>query len=166
MLEDFDKQVSIWSESAVRAVNRRRFLHKAAKGAFATVAGLTLGTFVNIKDAFAITCTCDWACGVQCYGTGLYHASCPSGCVPCIPSDNCYNCPPGQQLCPYSDGSWVSCTGLGLGGGYKICRDCRCTSCSSACTILSDCICCSCYTPQQVEAEMRRLAATGIMASV
>lgn len=160
MLEDFDERVSSWSESFVRMVGRRRFLHKAAKGTFATVASLALGSFVDLKNAFAATCGCDFACGRRCFGAGRFHQFCPSGCVTCTPSAGCHNCTRrGQNLCPWSDGSWVSCHGLGrCGHGFRICRDCRCFSCSHACTLLSDIICFNCCSSAQIEAEMRLLA--------
>ncbi len=163
MFDDLDRQTSLGSEAFARAISRRGFVQKGVKGAFATIAGLSIGSLINVKSAFAVTCTCHWACGRQCssIGTGTYSQYCPSGCSTCVPSSGCYNCTVGgANLCPYSDGSWTSCTGLGTcQAGYRICRDCTCGSCNNACTVLSSVICGNCCSPQQVEAEMRRLRA-------
>lgn len=166
MFEEFDKQVSILSESLARSLSRRRMLANSVKGAVATVAGVALGTLVNVHDAFAVTCTCNWYEGrVNCPGTSGCNPPgggvCPSNCSPCTSIDVCRD--KNGYYCPYSNGSWTSCTGLGTcGNGHKICMDCKCPNCSYVCTCLSNCICCNCCNPKDVEAEMRRLAAAGI----
>ncbi len=155
MLEDFDKQVSDWSESIVRTTSRRRFLYKTVKGAFVTIAGLTLGNFVNLSTAFANGCDCNSTCSGS--GTGTFHQYCPSNCVTCVKTDGCFVHT--TNLCPWDDGTWIGCSGFGQCGlGYRTCRDCRCTTCSNTCIILSDIICSGCCHPKDVEAEMRRLA--------
>lgn len=152
--KDSDKLISIFTESIVRGIQRRKFLSRGIKGAFATVAGLALGNLTGIKNAFAVSCTCDWAFGGQCLGTGDVGQNCPSGCSTCTSSDNC------NGWCNWSSGFWVSCTGLGACGyGYKICKDCKCPNCSDVCTVLSNIICYGCCTEKQVEEEMKRLAA-------
>lgn len=167
MFEDFDKQTSIVTEQIARVLSRRRMLASSVKVTAMAVAGATVGTFLNIKAAFADpTCTCDWYNGsgqANCPGTSGCNppgAVCPTGCTPCTSSDVCSN---GNYYCNWSTGYWTSCTGLGAcHGGTKQCADCKCPNCSHVCTCLSNCICCTCCTPQQVEAEMRRLVAAGM----
>src|SRR5258708_39807447 len=60
MFEEFDKQISIFSESVARQLSRRRMLTNSVKGVVVTVAGATLSTFINFKDAFAAGCPCHW----------------------------------------------------------------------------------------------------------
>ena len=171
MFEDFDKQTSILSEQIARSLSRRRVLATSVKVTVAAVAGATVGTFLNSKAAFAANCTCNWYGGsgnANCPGTSGCNPSggniCPTGCTPCTSSDYCRS---GYYACIYAGGYWVSCTGLGnCGAGSRECADCKCPNCSHVCTCLSNCICCNCCTPQQVEAEMRRLAAAGMTPSV
>jgi hypothetical protein len=164
MPNDLDRQISIWSESVVRAISRRRFVNKAVKSTFAILAGLAAGTWVGVKDAFAVTCTCDWYDGSSNANCPKHPgcnssppSSCPSGCSLCTSSDYCLDSK--GYYCNYSGGYWISCTGLGQGGGFKYCLDCKCPNCSYVCTCLSECICCNCSKPAQVEAEMHRLQA-------
>lgn len=168
MFEDFDRQVSIFSESVARSISRRKVLTTSIKGVVVTIAGATIGTFVDLKDVFAAGCTCNWYDGSGnancpkhpgCNPTGA--AGCPSGCSTCTSSDYCLDSK--GYYCNYSSGSWISCTGQGTcGNGHKICIDCKCPNCSYVCTCLSNCICCNCCSAQDVEMEMRRLAAIGI----
>lgn len=163
MLEDVDQTVFTMSESVARTFGRRKFIIKTIKGVFATAAGLSLGQFIDIKDALAITCTCTWlggASNANCPSKGgCNNGLCPSGCSNCVTSDHCFK--NGIDQCPYGTATWVSCSGLGTcGNGYRICRDCKCNTCSGyTCTCLSACNCCSCCRPEDVEAEMRRMAA-------
>ncbi len=155
MLDELDEHLSMLSESFARRLNRRKAFTNTAKGLFATAAGITLAQLTNITKAFAVSCTCT---GNLCTCGGTAGNQCPSGCTTCTKSSGC-------SYCPHSSGSWVSCTGLGnCGAGYKVCIDCKCGSgsCSQStfCTCLSSCICCSCCNKQDVEAEMRRLAAS------
>ncbi len=158
MLEDFDNNLSILTESMARALNRRKFFTGAIKGVIATVAGVAGGTLVNVREAFAITCTCSWANNhVNCSEHGGCTNNgwdCPSGCSLCTTSSGC------GTICKYQNGLWTSCTGLGpCGTGFRICTDCNCNGCSYICTCLSSCACCSpcCHSPTDVAAEMRRL---------
>jgi hypothetical protein len=141
-------------------------LTNSVKGVAIALAGATLGTFINFKDAFAAGCYCNWYGGVSNANCpkkgGCPPNGCPSNCSPCTSSDVCNN---GVNYCNYPNGHWTSCSGLGTcGNGYRICLDCKCPNCSYVCTCLSTCICCSCCTPLDVENEMRRLAGTGIPA--
>jgi len=161
MLEDFDKHVSILSESLARMLSRRKMVGSTIKGVFATVAAATAGQLTNVGEAFASHhCTCDdnWTVGKPCANLGHtcpHHSGCPQGCVVCH-SNDC------GGWCNWSTGKWVSCHGLGTcGKGYKICTDCKCLHCSHKCTCLSQCICCSCCTSADVRNEMERLAAVG-----
>jgi hypothetical protein len=166
MFDEFDKQVSILSESIVRSLSRRRMLGTAVKGTIVTLAGASLGIFTGLRNAFAAGCTCNW------YGGGsnancpswpnacnIGGVVCPSGCSPCTSSDVCKESHSPFSYCNYPNASWTSCTGLGTcGNGYKICVDCKCPNCSYVCTCLSVCYCCNCCNPKDVEIEMRRLA--------
>ena len=167
MFEEFDKQISIFSESVARQLSRRRMLTNSVKGVVVTVAGATLSTFINFKDAFAAGCPCHWYGGVSNANCprkgGCPPTGCPSHCSPCTSRDVCNN---RVNYCHYPGGSWTSCSGLGSHHhGYKICLDCKCPNCRYVCTCLSRCICCDCRTPHDVENEMRRLAGTGIPAA-
>jgi hypothetical protein len=159
MLEEMDKYISSLSESVARSMDRRQILKKGIKGVFAATAGMALGQFANIKNAFAVTCTCNWA-------GGSGNANCPksSGC----PLGSSAGCPTGYSVCTSSSGCgticnwpggrWVSCTGLGTHGhGYKLCTDCNNSGCADVCTCLSGIICYNCSTQKEVEEEMRRL---------
>ena len=55
MLEEFDKQVSIWTESFARKFNRRKMVGTTVKGVFATVAAATVGQLVNLGQ-FRVPC--------------------------------------------------------------------------------------------------------------
>ncbi len=172
MLEEIDENISILMESTARVLKRRRFLGGMIKGVAAATAGLTLGTFWDIRSAFATRCPPKGCSGCQtscdcCYIGGDYEANCrhwshacpftgcPSGCSVCTGTDSC------GGLCIYSNGSWCACNCLGIcHNGYQICTDCKCNSCTGyLCTCRSGCICCSCCNPKDVEAEMRRIAA-------
>jgi hypothetical protein len=159
MFEDFDKRISTLTESWGRGLSRRKIFRKTVTGLSAAAVAAALGQFTNIRQAFAAECTCEcddcWANGSPCSGcpTGT---GCPSGCSVCT-NNAC------GGWCNYSSGWWVAynCSNLGLGHGYRVCTDCTCPSgdCNGKCTCLSACICCSCQTPADVEAEGRRLAA-------
>ena len=158
MSNDFDKQVSVWTESVIRSTQRRKFFSKGIKGVAAIISGATLGSLASTKGAFAaanVTCTCDWAQGRQCAST----SGCPSGCSVCTKTDWC------SGWCDYPGGSWVSCSGLGhCGYGYRTCLDCKCSGCNNLCTVLSDVICSGCCSPQDIEAEMKHLIAANAAA--
>lgn len=148
MLEDFDKQVSIWSESFARRFNRRTMVGSTVKGLFATVAAVTVGQLTNFGNAFAATtCVCDrdWTAGNRCdaYGYPCPHKTspnngCPTGCSICTTANG--GC---SGFCNWSSGHWVSCSNLGSSHkGYKLCWDCKCGTCKHVCSCLSGCINC------------------------
>jgi hypothetical protein len=151
MLEEFDKQVSIWSESLARKFNRRKMVGGTVKGLVATVAAATVGQLANFGEAFAASCTCDdgWTTGQPCehYGYPCPHNTshtnpCPSQMKVCTINDSTHGC---GGSCNYSSGNWVSCSGLGASGkGYKLCWDCTLISnpCHPNCSCLSDCFGC------------------------
>ena len=162
MLEGIDKHISVLTESLARALSRRKVIEAGVKGVFATIAAGALGQLVDIKQAFAgCTCECDdcWTQGNPCNDFGHNcptgaQGGCPSGCSICTSSDYC------GGFCGYPSGYWVSCSGLcACHGGYRLCTDCKCPNCSVTCTCLSGIFCCNCCTRQDVEAEMRRVAA-------
>jgi hypothetical protein len=158
MLEEFDKHVSILSESLARMLTRRKMAGTTVKGLFTTVAAATLGQLPNLGEVHASChCTCDdcWTTGYPCDHIGYPCPPhyCPSGCVTCYIGD----C---GGWCTYTSGTWVSCSGLGkCGRGYRICRDCKCPHCSHKCSCLSAIVCENCCTAQDVRSEMARLAA-------
>lgn len=153
MLEEFDKQISVWAESFARNYNRRKMVGTTVKGLFATVAAATVGQLVNAGQAFAATCTCDdgWTTGKPCghWGFPCPHNTsltdgCPSNCSVCKSTDSTHGC---KGWCNYTSGHWVSCTGCGTSGkGYKLCWDCHCPpgACFQnghhPCSCLSGCI--------------------------
>lgn len=165
--DELDKRTSLLTESVARAISRRRMLLKAAKGTVTAIAGVALGQLIGVRNAFA-ACGCNWYGGAgnaNCPDVGGCPATgCPAGCSLCTSSDVCRNSQ--GYYCNYAGGSWVACTGQGTcGNGHRTCTDCKCPNCSYVCTCLSVCICCNCCTPQDVEAEMQRLAVAGHIAS-
>jgi hypothetical protein len=162
-LAALDKRTSEFTEDLARSLSRRQLLTRTTKAAVAALAAMSLGTFSGIKSAFAITCNCNWLppnIGTSCYGQGLGSCPlnspwCPSGCSVCT-SSSCCNSKCGSCCCNYSGGQWISCQGFGTCGlGYKLCTDCKCSTCSTLCTCLSGVQCFGCCTPAQVQAEMR-----------
>lgn len=139
-MHDLDRQINVLAESIARRITRRRTLAGAVKGAFAAVAGIAAGVGLTAMDAEA-ACTCNWAQGRNCNSstTCPSNGGCKSGYTPCTSADWC------NGWCIYSNGSWVSCTGLGGGLGYKICTDCKSNTrgCDFLCTCLSGCLNCT-----------------------
>jgi hypothetical protein len=162
-LQEADHRVSIWAEDLARKLSRRNMIIKSLKFLTASAAGVSVGSLLNVTEAFAATCVCNWIGGAgnaNCPShPGCSGTNCPSGCNVCTCAGcSCSICnDPRYCVCPYPGGSWVSCTGLcTCQGGYRICTDCMCSTCSSyKCTCLSSIICCSCCTPQEVMAAMR-----------
>ena len=159
MLEEFDKRISILSESLARALNRRKIVGNTVKGLFATVAGATLGRLTSPGEASAAcACTCDdcWTNGHPCnhYGYPCPSHYCPGGCTTCTRHNWC------GGWCSYSSGKWVSCSGLGVcGQGYRICRDCKCPNCRVKCSCRSAITCYSCCSAADIRNEAERIAA-------
>lgn len=134
-MDDHDGLLRKSFESLSNGVSRHRFLEKAAKGIFATMAALALGN-VGIQTAFATwgSCNCcsTFSSGYQCGG-------CPS--------------PGGPQQCPstsYSYGSYTPCTYHNCpSNGYCYYDNgwwsCPCGSKTSYCT---DCVWLSNGVPQ------------------
>lgn|SRR5579863_779888 len=141
MLENFDKHISVFSESFARKLGRRKMIGASVTGVFATVAAATIGQLKNAGQAFAATtCTCDdhWTTGKSCNNLGhtCPHNGCPAGCTVCH-SNDC------GGWCNWTSGHWVSCNHLGpTGKGYKLCWDCKCSTCTTKCSCLSACINC------------------------
>jgi hypothetical protein len=168
LVKTIDEAVTVFSEELARRLNRRRFLINGAKGLAAAVAAACVGGIGNVREAFAITCSCTWISGSG--NANCPHWShqcpqgapaCPSGCSFCTINDlpkgaNGYGC---YGWCDYSGGQWVSCTGLCTGQqGYKVCSDCKCSTCNGyLCTCLSSIQCCNCLTLPDAQAEMAAL---------
>lgn len=168
MADRFDAGVGNAVERMARRLSRRDALRTAVLGGAASVAALTLGQ----KPALAVTCECGPT--DRC---SHYNRTCPSspGCpehyIRCKnKSSNYCSCDQGHYnwqgyCCEYSGGTWIACTGLGSGHGYKVCTDCLGPRpgkhCRDWCTCLSACVCCSCTTAKDVRGEQKRLAALG-----
>lgn len=166
-VKDLDRQISVLSEELARNLNRRRFLINGVKGLAAAAAAVSIGGLTNLREVFAVTCTCNWIngsgnsnCPHWSYPCPTY-GGCPSGCSFCTINDlprgsNGFGC---YGWCNYSGGQWISCNNLcNCGNGYRVCSDCKCSTCNGyLCTCLSSgVICCGCCTPQEVQAEMAK----------
>ncbi len=53
MLENFDKDISVLTESLARSLGRRKMIGTTVKGLTAAIVAATLGQFTNIGQAFA-----------------------------------------------------------------------------------------------------------------
>src|SRR5215218_5285063 len=148
-----DKKVSFLSEDLARKLSRKQLMVRGVKGFAAVAAGASVGSLVRVKDAFAAncTCSCDYpGCGnCSCRGKICPNNGCPSGCTLCKAGD--------CDSCPYSNASWVCCTGCGVCGlGWYVCYDCKCPGCGSLCGCKTDCRCSGCCSPAEVKAEMAK----------
>lgn len=145
MLEDVDRQISLFSESLARRLGRRKMVGVTIGGLFTTIAAATVGQFAPLGEVFARSsqrnsCTCDynWTGGSPCNSLGYPCPSngCPTNCSVCSHHD----C---GGACTWSSGRWVSCSHQGPSGqGYRLCWDCKCPDCHHYCSCLSSCIGC------------------------
>jgi hypothetical protein len=148
LIDSVDKRISVLGEELARRLNRRQVLEHGVKGLAAAVGAMTIGSLSGIKEAFAITCNCNWIQGKHCTNCPPANPYCGSGCSICTSTDWC------SGWCIYSGGQWISCTGFGpCGNGYKVCTDCKCNSCSNMCTCLSAILCNGCCSPAEVQAD-------------
>ena len=144
-----DDRVGELAERIARTVNRRDVLRRVIVGATG-LAALAAGA----RPAEASACIC---------GPTRRCSGCPDvGCPPkhhlCKGSftGNCFNVQ--GYRCEWPSGSWIACTNLGRGLGYRVCYDCiGASGCKHWCTCLSACICCHCAGAADVRAERRRL---------
>jgi hypothetical protein len=146
-----DDRIGALSEQVARRVSRRDALRRAVLGGTTGLAALAVGA----SPAQASTCVC----GPTRRCSGCPDVGCPPGKHLCKGSftGDCFNNQ--GYRCEWPHGTWIACTGLGKGLGYKVCYDCIGVSgCKDWCTCLSDCICCGCGSPADVRAEQRRLA--------
>src|ERR1700736_4713170 len=98
MYEALDDAVSRLSENFVRTLSRREVTIRGLKGLAATLAALSLGSVINVKEAFAGCASCNWIQGKHC-------SSCPIG-YGC--NSPCSVCTTGcSGWCNYSTGYWV-----------------------------------------------------------
>lgn len=158
-----DEQGKPFLEGLARRLDRRTFLDRALRTGFALAAGLALGT-TQIVEVLAANGNCKACSFPQGRGCGSLGYSCPTalkcptGCKYCTSTAGC-----SSYGCIYSSGHWTV-TGCGYCGQGSIqCSDCVCPStqsCSSSnvCGCRSGCVCCNCCSPQDVAAEMQRLA--------
>ncbi|WP_157254433.1 hypothetical protein [Nonomuraea typhae] len=147
-----EKYTTDATDQLARQVSRREGLKRALAGATTLIAGVAVGQFAGAKSAAAaVDCPCAPPRGVYC--SGCPTNGCPSGHVICKTSHGC-------DPCIYSDGYWVSCTGLGsCGGGFRLCYDCKKSSgtCSTTCGCRTGILCSGCCTADEVKAEMARV---------
>jgi len=152
-----DESAGVAGETIARHIGRRDVLRRAVRGAATVIAGVTVGSMIDAKSAFAVSCSKP-DCGptARC-SSGVLPAGqyCPSGRIPCK-SSQCSNC-------EWATGNWVACTGTGRCGlGYWLCSDCRTTSSCSYCTQLSGTYCSGCCSSEEVKAEMKRQLAASL----
>ena len=156
--QELDEKVLAASASMARMLSRRSLLARALQGSAATLAALTMGTMTGVKDSFATTCThCGNWFGSGCSGCSPQCSGCPSnGC----PSGRSI-CKAGQcRPCEYSNGYWVACSGGGIcGGAFKLCYDCKNSSCG-VCTCLSSWLCTGCCSAADVRETMAAIQAS------
>jgi hypothetical protein len=145
-----DDRIAAVTERVARTVSRRDALRRVVVGGTTGLAALAIGS----SPALAVTCVC---------GPTRRCSNCPAvGCPPrhhlCKGSftSKCFN--DQGYRCEWPSGSWIACTGLGKGLGYKVCYDCIGPGgCRKWCTCLSACICCGCASPADIRAEQHRL---------
>jgi|SRR5215469_8325433 len=162
--DKFDRSVGRVTERVNRRLTRRDALRTAVLGGAASVAAVTLGQ----KPALAVDCQCGPTPRCNRYDSSPCPKTpgCPTGFKLCKNrSDQFCSCINGHgntagSCCLWSSGNWIACTGLGSGHGYKVCSDCvRHNGCSRWCTCLSNCVCCTCTTAEDIRREQLRLSA-------
>jgi len=122
---DHDELVRESFERLSNGVSRHRFLSTVAKGMFATIAALTVGSLEARGALASISCCSSTA--VECSGCpGGTGPNCPNNYYKCLhPSSNC-------AYCEWSNGYWLGCNQT------KYCTDCiQNGQCWSACTCQS-----------------------------
>ncbi len=133
-MAEHDERSRTGLEQISNGVSRHRFLNRAARGVFATVAALALGN-LGVKTAFAGCWGALNCCGCQAVPcsncSGLSGPQqCPTNWSLCTGS---YNAPTCNSYCYYPNGYW-SCPGPN--GAVSYCTDCRqgsgssCTACT------------------------------------
>jgi len=148
--QQFDNRVGEIAERVLRRVSRRDALRNALIGGATGVAALAVGE----RPALADSCVC----GPTKRCEGCPHYGCPKGHWLCKGSytSDCFN----RQgyRCEWPTGTWIACSGLGNGHGYRVCHDCIGKGgCNYWCTCLGDCVCCHCKTAADVKAEQLRI---------
>jgi hypothetical protein len=154
-IDQADATVSDLTEGLARRLSRRQVVFKVVRGAALGFAAASTAGFAGVRTALAAAAAsgCNFpGCGsCSCLGKTCPSNGCPSGCYTCTPtSGGCANC-------GWSDANWVCCTGCAGGTcGYRLCWDCRCTSCSRTCGCRSTCRCTGCCSLQDIEAALAR----------
>jgi hypothetical protein len=120
-----------------KAMDRRRFIRRAASGTFAGVAALTAGRLISPTKAFAYASVCESTTGYGCpYGCG------PSKCCAaqtggCVCSDGHGGCKSGTTNCHGKIGDW----------GGQSCWTCTWRYCGDLTVLYQvSTTCCDCYT--------------------
>lgn len=150
----FDTRVSQLTERATRRVSRRSALRAAFVGGAASIAAISIGD----TPALSLDANCASNCGPTPRCSGCPDHGCPSGYHLCkgSPTGTCFN--KEGYRCEWPAGQWIACTGLGLGHGYRICKDCIGPGgCQDWCTCLNQCVCCGCTTPGDFKKEQHRV---------
>lgn len=148
--ERLDDRIGDLTERTARRLSRRDAFRRAVLGGTAGLAAVALGE----RPAFAATCRC----GPTRRCSGCPAVGCPPGHHLCKGSftSSCFNTQ--GYRCEWPQGTWIACTRLGKGLGYKVCYDCiGAGGCRQWCTCQSACICCECHTAADVRAEQLRL---------
>lgn len=160
-----EDRIKLGIEQFARVIDRRSFLRRTFRVAFAGALGAALGS-LDVARLYANNQNCK-ACdfppvgpgGVSCTSLGYTcpgAGGCPSGCKVCKASGTC------PSNCGYPSGMWWV-FGCGPGGmGAVQCYDCQCpsssTGCNGLCGCRSNCICCSCTTPQELARVVRQMS--------
>jgi hypothetical protein len=164
--QKLDSRVAHLSETLTRRISRRDALRTAIVGGATSIAVMSLGQ----KPALAQSCYCGPTVHCDNYGHKCPSNGCPTGYEACKQGSDYYcSCAQGHlnrqgYCCEWAAGTWIACTGLGKGYGYKKCYDCISVGrgnehdrCTDWCTCLGECICCTCTKPEEVRSEMARV---------
>jgi hypothetical protein len=145
-----DARIGGAAERAARRLNRRDALRGAVVGSTSGLAALSLG-----RRPAAAPDYCDCGPTRRCHGCP--GDGCPRGHHLCKGSylSDCFNYQ--GYRCEWPKGTWIACTNIGRGYGYRICYDCISRSgCRDWCTCLSKCLCCDCKTVTDLRTEQQR----------
>lgn len=153
--DKLDARVASVAERVVRRITRRDALQRGVLGGAVGLAAFAIGE----RPAMAATCDCGPTYRCDHWGNGCPPNGCPTdGFVLCKNDGSYCSCRGGGKnsqgyCCEYSSGYWVACSGLCKGHGYKLCYDCKRSSCYYWCTCLSETLCCGCTTPEDARRE-------------
>jgi len=164
--DKIDTGVARVAERIARTMTRRDALRRGVLGGITGMAALAVGA----RPAMAVTCTCGPTYNCAHWGASCTCCGCPSGYVLCKNDGSYCSCSGGHYnsqgyCCEYSSGYWVACNGICCGSGcngYRLCYDCKASTCQEWCTCLSQEFCCQCATPEEVAKEQARTQALAV----